>query len=575
AEVLKQREIDERPALIVNKLPAFTDQVINDSRLNEISIKIKPYGGGATKEIAETLNGLIRNIENTSNADVAYQTALEGAVNNGFGYFRIITSFVDETSFDQELRFKRVRNPMTVYFDPAHVEHDGRDARFVFVTEVVSRKEYKVRYPNKDLSPFDASNTSNDTMGLWSGEDWVRIAEYWVKEPVKKKIYLLSDGRTVDGDKWDSIVDDLKANEKMVHFIPNPDPNAPPEQVEGPAPEGSGFQQQVLNPTPEKVRDREMDSHKVVQYLIDGAGIIDGPTKWLGKFIPIIPVWGKELVIDDERILRGLIRFAKDSQRMYDYFRTAATETVALAPKAPYVVEERQVEGNEDDWASVNKKNLPYLKYKAVRGVQAPLRQIVTQTALGEITEANIANDEMKSTTSLHDPSLGEQGNETSGRAILARQRRSDIANFVFHDNQKRAIKYAGDILIDLIPKIYDTTRQLAIIKADGEEEFVTVNQLEVDAATGNTVIVNDLTLGRYKVVATSGPSFSTQREESTASMLDFIRVSPNAAQFMMDLVAENMDWPGAVKIANRLKKLLRPGIDEDGPLPEQGPDLD
>lgn len=589
-KVRTEREGDNRPVLTVNKLPSFTDQVISDSRMNKISIKIKPYGGGATVDLAETLNGIIREIENSSNADVAYQTALDGAVNNGFGYFRIVTSFVDDSSFDQELRFKRVRNPMTVYLDSSHEEHDARDGKWAFVTKMVSRDEYEVLYPGRDLSPFNAS----DSPSLWFGEDRVRVAEYWVKEPKKKKLYLLSDDRTVDGDDWDSIVDDLKANEQIVHFPtdsgqslgsgpmgdqPPGQPGQPlpaqPAPVDGPAPEGSGFREEVINPTPEVIRRRDVDSHEVVQYLIDGSGIIEGPTKWPGKYIPIIPIWGKELVVDDERFLRGLIRFAKDSQRMYNYFRTAATETVALAPKAPYIVEERQVEGSEDDWASANTKNLPYLKYKAVRGVSAPQRQITTQTALGEITEANISNDEMKSTTSLHDPSLGAQGNETSGRAILARQRRGDVANFVFHDNQKRAIKYAGDILIDLIPKIYDTTRQQAVVKENGDDDMVMVNQPVLDAATGKIVIINDLSIGKYKVVASSGPSFSTQREEAVASMLDFVRVAPESATLVMDLIAENMDWPGAKKMADRMRKLLPPGIDEEGPLPEQGPDLD
>lgn len=573
-KIVDERKADRRPVLTVNKLPSFTDQVKNDSRLNKVSVKVKPYSGGATRELAENLNSIIRNIENVSDADVAYQTAFDSAVDNGFGYFRIITAFVDDASFDQEIRFKRIRNPMSVYLDNKHTEYDGRDSRFAFITEKVSRDEYKIRYPGKEISPFNSSMDSNES--LWVGENEVRIAEYWVKEPAVKKLYLLSDERTVDGDKWDSIVDDLKANETMVHLAPDPqNPEGSPIQTEGPAPEGSGFQQEVRNPTPKVIKERVVNSHKVVHYLIGGNEIIEGPTEWPGKYIPIVPVWGKEIVIDDERFLRGLIRFAKDSQRMYNYFRTAATETVALTPKAPHIVEERQIEGYEADWESSNRKNLPFIKYKHIRGVPAPKREIVSQTALGEITEANISSDEMKSTTSLHDPSLGAQGNEVSGRAILARQRKGDIANFIFHDNLKRGIKFGGDILIDLIPKVYDTMRQLAVIEEDGAEKMLTVNEPILDVATGKFVLINDLTLGRYKVVATSGPSISTQREESVASMLDFMRTAPEAASLMIDVVAENMDWPGAIKIANRFKKLLPPGIDEEGPMPEQGPDLD
>ena len=570
-DVVKAREDEGRPVLTINKLPSFVDQVINDSRLNKTSIKVLPNGGGSSEELAITLNGLVRNIENVSNAGIAYQTALEGATNNGFGYFRIVTEYSDDTSFDQDIVIKRIKNPMTVYLDPQHDEYDGRDIRFAFVTEMISKEEYKAKHPGR-ATPTAFS--SGEDSSLWCDEDRVRVAEYWVKEPDKKRIYLLSDGRTVDGDKWDGVVEQLKSEERMIHLEPNPqDPQGQPIEVEGPSPEGTDWPQTVLNPTPTIVRKREVKTHKVVQYIIDGQKVMD-KKDWPGKFIPIIPVWGKELVIDEERILRGLIRFAKDPQKMYNYFRTAATETVALAPRAPYLVEEGQIEGHEESWNQMNSSNHPYLKYKSVAGVAPPQRQIVAQTAIGEITEANVASDEIKATTSLFNASMGEQSNEVSGRAIFARQREGDVANFTFHDNLKRAIKYAGDILVDLIPYIYDTERQIVIIGDDETESTVTVNQV-VRGADGESVTINDLSLGNYKVVVSTGPSFTTQRVESAQSMLDFIRVSPESANMMIDLIAENMDWPGAVKIANRFRKLLPPGIDDEGPMQPQEPSLD
>jgi len=564
--IRKEREDDGRPALTINKLPSFVDQVLNDNRLNKISIKVLPNGGGSTVELAETFNGLIRNIENVSSADVAYQTALEGAVNNGFGYFRITSDFAGDTSFDQELRVVRIKNPLTVYMDPSHVKHDGSDCRYIFVTEMIPRKEYEDRYPGKSApSEFP----SEEMYRLWMEEDKVRIAEYWVKESTEKTLILLSNGRTVDRDEWEKQLPDLLDQEHIIHLEPNPqDPEGQPIEVDGPTPEGYDWPQTTINAVPDIVRSRVVKSHKVVQYLVDGSKILD-KTEWLGKYIPIIPVWGKELVIDNERHLRGLIRFAKDPQKMYDYFRTAATETVALTPKAPYIIEEKQIEGHEDEWDSIGTTNKPYITYKGVAGQNPPMRQVVTQTAIGEITESNLANDEMKATTSMFDASLGAQGNEVSGRAIFARQREGDVANFTYHDNLKRAIKYAGDILVDLIPRIYDTERQIAIINPDDTDDIVTVNQQI------GKVIINDFTQGQYKVTVTTGPSFTTQRMEATQSMLDFVRVAPEAATMMIDLIAENMDWPGAIKIARRMKKLLPPGIDDEGPPSPQEPSID
>ena len=287
------------------------------------------------------------------------------------------------------------------------------------------------------------------------------------------------------------------------------------------------------------------------------------------------PRMGQEITVDGETFLRGAIRNAKDSQRMYNYFRTAATETVALAPKAPWVGTAEQFEDYEEDWADSNRSNKAFLTYNHVAGVPPPMRQVITQTAVGEITESNISSDEMKDTTSIQDASLGAAGNEVSGLAISRRQSQSDVVNFTYIDNRRRAIKYAAEIMIDLIPRIYDIERQVAIVRPDDEEEFVTVNQVVVNPTTGEEIIINDLTMGRYVVSATTGPAFNTQRMEAVASMMDFARTSPEIASMIMDLIAESMDWPGATKIANRLKKLLPPGIDDDGPPQPPEPSID
>jgi len=573
-KVADARRLDGRPVLVVNKLATFADRVVNESRINEISIKVIPYGGGSSKEVAELYNGLIKSIENNSDAEVAYQTAIEGAVYNGFGYFRVNTAYANETSWEQEIEIQRIKNNMSVYLDPAAVEHDCSDGRFAFVTEMISRAEYKIRYPSLDPPEPLAADDRNTDQDYWVDEDRVRVGEYWVKVPEKKTVLLLSDGRTVYGDKWEEALPGLEAKEKIVHLAPDEAGN--PAIVDGPAPEGSGFPEEIVNPVPQVLKTREIESYTVQQYFIDGSKVIEGPTKWSGMYIPIVPVWGKEITIDNKTFRRGVIRFAKDSQRMYNYFRTAATETVALTPKAPYVLAAEQIEGYEDEWGDSNTSNKPYLVYNHVQGLNPPARQVVTQTAIGEITEANIASDEIKDTTSIHDASLGIEGNEISGRAIARRQSQSDVTNFTYPDNLKRAIKYAGKILVDLIPRIYDTERQIMVVRPNEDQELVTVNEEVTNIASGTSTILNDITQGRYSVAVTTGPNFNTQREEAAASMLDFIRVAPDAATMVIDLIAENQNWPGAAKIAERFKKtMLPPGIDDEGPPPPQPPSPD
>lgn len=574
SDVVRERELDGRPVLVINKLPGFADRVINEGRINQVGVKIIPRGNGASKEVAEVLNGMIKSIEMESDAEVAYQTAFEGAVHCGFGYFRVSTSYVEDSPFEQEIRIDRIKNNFSVALDPARTKHDGSDSRFAFVTEMISVEEYEARWPDLKAPASLEDDGANSESSFWLEENSVRVGEYWVKVPEKKRFYLLSDSRTVDADEWDEAVPILKQDEVLVHVAPDLS-SGQPVQVPGPAPEGSGFPEQILNEVPSVVRDRTVNSHKVVHYLIDGEKIIEGPTEWPGKFIPIIPIWGKEITVDGKTFLRGAIRNAKDSQRMYNYFRTAATETVALAPKAPWVGTVEQFEGHEEEWADANRANRAFLVYNHAPGVNPPTRQVITQTAIGEITESNISSDEMKDTTSIQDASLGAAGNEVSGLAIARRQSQSDVVNFTYVDNRRRAIKFCGQIILDLIPKIYDTERQVMIVRPDDEEDFVTVNQVVPNPMSDEPIIINDLSLGTYGVSATTGPSFHTQRQEAAASMLDFVRTAPEAAQFVIDLIAENMDWPGATKIANRLRKLLPPGIDDDGPPPPQQPSID
>lgn len=606
-KTVQDRKAAGRPTLVINKLPGFASRVANEGRVNKVSIKVIPNGSGSSNELAELLTSHIRAIESRSNAQSAYQNAHKGAVQAGFGYFRIVTSFTEETSFDQEILIKRIKNHFSVKGDPRSVEVDGSDSRYYFIDEMISRDEYKVRWPH--LDPPIPMPDRGESYAQWSSEKLVKIAEYWVKVPKKKTLHLLSDGRTVEDKEWQAAIPGLQAEEKIVHLepasgttiesppearpvppaadpmmagdtagsVPPPTPATapPPVLVDGPAPEGSGWPEDIINPTPTIIRTKTVESFEVLQYLIDGEKIIEGPTPWAGRYIPIIPIWGEEVVVEDRTYRRGVIRFAKDPQRMYNYFRTAATETVALAPKAPYIGTVEQFEGYEDEWDRANSDNLSRLTYNHVPGVPPPQRQMVTQTAIGEITEANISGDEMKDTTSIQDASLGMRGNEVSGKAINARNSQSDVINYTYHDNREIAITFAGKILVDLIPRIYDTEREIPVIDDEEKEKTVWVNQTVVDPATGEKLILNDLTQGNYRVTTVAGPSFNTQREEAAAGMLDFIRTAPEAAQFVMDLIAENQNWPNATKIANRLRKLLPPGIDEEGPIQPQEPSPD
>jgi hypothetical protein len=519
-DIRNQRAADKRPCLTINKLPQFTHQVLNEERQNRPSIQISPVDDGGDPETAKVLQGLIRHIEVQSGADFAYDTGFEGAVNAGFGAFRVLTEYVDESSFDQQISIKRIRNPWCVYFDPSAQEPDYSDANWCLVIEDMSPEAYRAAFPDSELAKGPWEALGNKAPG-WVTSKHARIAEYWWIEQAPATLCLI---RTERGDV----------------VLPK-----------GEVPEGSLI-----------LKERSSTVRQVKWAKINGVEVLDRRDDYPGRYIPIVPVLGDELDVDGDVRLISLIRHAKDPQRMYNYWASAETEAIALAPRAPFIAAEGQLEGYERMWQEANTRNFPYLVYKpkTLGGSLAPAPQRqAAEPAIQAISHARLMSaDDMKSTTGIYDASLGARSNETSGRGILARQRESDVATFHFSDNLARAIRHCGRILLDLIPRIYDTPRVLRIIGADNTPSTVKVNQPTV---VDGVERIFDLTAGRYDVTVQVGPSFNTKRQEAVASMSELARAYPPLMQLAGDLIVKNMDWNGADEIAERLEAALPPEL--------------
>ena len=535
--VKRQRELDGRPCLTINRLPSFARQVINDSRQNRPAIKCHPVGDGANQETAEIYQGLIRNIEYTSDAEVAYDTALEHAVYGGFGYFRINTRYSFDDQWDQDLSIERISNPLSVYGDDKSTAADSSDWNVCFVTEMLPDTEFEARWGKKtDKTDFEADSKDRDA--LWYEDEKTRVAEWWTRDEEDADLLKLSDGTVMYGEEFAKAQDILFAQGVQV------------------------------------VGTRKVKAKKVRQRIISGTEVLED-NKWAGRYIPIVPVYGDEIVIEGKRTFVSLVRFAKDSQQMFNFWRTASTELVALAPKAPFIGPKGAFNSDYDKWATANTVSHPYIEYD---GSVPPQRQPFAGPPAGALQEALNASDDMKAIMGLFDASLGAQSNETSGRAIIARQREGDVSTFNFIDNLSRAIRHAGRILVDMIPRVYNTERVIRVIHEDGSTKAVPVNQqfspqqmpTEQDEGAQEDaqalVKFYDLTAGKYDITCEAGPSYSTQRQEAAVQMTEFIRAFPPAAQFIGDLVAKNMDWPGADDIAKRLKAMLPPQLQGANP---------
>jgi hypothetical protein len=547
-KILQERRTAGRPCLTINKMQAVIRQVVNDSRQNRPATKVHPCDSNADPETAEILSGIIRSIEANSDADVAYDTAVDAAVSGGFGYWQINTDYAlnaldsqslksaGASAFEQDIFIRRVANPFCVYGDPYSTAADSSDWMQAHVIDCLTSDQFKAKYKGATETDFDGHLWTN-VSAPWRDGDDVQIAAYWKRERIIKNALMvqMADSEAGPGDIIALFEDD--------------------EELKGILAAGAT----VIG------RPRPVSTFNVCQYIVNGVEQLE-KNEWAGAYIPIIPVYGDEVNIEGKRHFRSLIRDAKDDQRMFNYWNTTATEIVALAPRVPYLMEEDAIpKGWANKWATSNSQSHPYLLYK--KGSQLPQRQPGAGIPTGVMEMIAQSSDNIKAITGIYDASLGARSNETSGRAILARQREGDVSTFHFIDNLTRAIRHSGRILVDLIPKVYSTERIVRILGEDGSPDTVKVNG-EFEDAKG-VMRMHDIRTGRYDVTVTSGPSFTTRREEAAEQMMNLIQSYPDAAPVIGDLLAKNLDWPGADEIAKRLEKMLPPEIrGDDGQIP-------
>ena len=533
-EIQNSRNLEARPCLTINKIDPYIRQVTNQQRQARPRIKVHGTNTSSNEKLAEILTGVIRHIEVNSDADQAYDTAFDYSVRMGWGYFRVITDYIRDDSFDQEIYIRPIDNPFTVYFDPNSILPDGSDADRCLITTVIEKKIFQEMYPDAELGSFTYRGTGDDS-AEWIMKDDIRIAEYFYTERKAAKLVQLSDGTSVYKDEL-------------------------PDQA-------------ILAMAGITIVSERESMRKQIKWCKLTAMEVLEERDWPGKYIPIVPVYGQQLVIESKRKKYGLVRNAKDPQRMLNFWQTSITESVALAPKAKWLMAEGQDEGHEMEWASANIKSSPVLRYKQkdIEGVpaQPPTRLQPEPPPAGILAASASINNDLQAVLGIFDPNQMPTGN-LSGKAINGQQQQIDLTNFHYFDNLTRSIRYAGKILLDLIPKIYDHERVMRIIGYDNQPELVVLNQRTVDDA-GVTKILNDVTVGEYDVVMETGPGYNSKRQEAVANMMPLLAASPDLMKVAGDLIFRNMDFPGADIIADRLAA-SNPlaNVDEKSDIPPQ-----
>ena len=538
--------INARPCLTINKLPQHVKQVTNEQRQNRPSGKVIPADDKGDVEVAEIFEGMVRHIEYMSDSDVVYDTACENQVTYGEGYFRILTEYCYDNSFDQDLRLGRIRNAFSVYMDPMIQDPAGQDAEWCFISQDIEKDEYERQFPNAaPITSIMSQGVGDDSLSQWINENTIRIVEYFYYTHTPTKLNLYPGNQA---------------------FYAN-------------SPEDKQMKDHGLKP----IKTRTVDVKKVMWMKSNGYEVLE-EQEWAGKWIPVIRVIGNEFEVDGRIYVSGLVRNAKDAQRMYNYWVSQEAEMLALAPKAPFIGYGGQFEGYEQQWKTANTTNWPYLEVNPDvtdgMGATLPLPQRapppLAQTGL--IQAKMGASDDIKSTTGQYDSSLGATSNERSGKAILAREKQGDVGTYHYGDNLTKAIRFATRQLIDLIPKIYDTERVARIVGVDGEVSMAKINPDQAEPVKKivdeQGIVIEKIynpSVGVYDVVATTGPGYMTKRQEAMDAMGQILQGNPELWKVAGDLFVKNMDWPGAQELSERLAKTIDPKLlavgDEDPAL--------
>lgn len=510
-----------RPRFEINKIESAINTLVGEQKQNRTSIKLRPEDD-ADKTTSDILSGLIRNIEESSRfKDIKDQTFKEQAT-GGFGAWYITTQYKKD-SFDQEAVIKYIPSAASsVFYDPSATDFLKRDAGWFLVCTDISTEDFKKRYPDAAASSLPEYSSSLATS--WQDRKTTKIATYYVKVPTTKEIALLSDGNVVDYDAdFKKVQDELFLKGITV------------------------------------VKTRICKSHKVMIYKLSASTILEKPYEWAGSHIPVVPVFGYSTWINNQHYYKGMVRNAKDAQRVYNYSTSQAIEVSALSPKDPYWMTPKQAKGHERQLRDFNNKNNPFMFYNADTENPGPPKRTgapSVQTAL--LTQTQQADADIQATTGLYNPSLGEGNNDSqSGRAILALQKQGNHSTYELVDNLVKAVEWTGEILLDVIPKIYDTNRKVSILEEDGNSRQVELNGIILDTQTGQPVEINNLSKGKYKVISSNGPSFATKRSEGLNLLIKLAESNPLFSQVSADLIAKNVDFEYSEELSARVRKQL------------------
>jgi hypothetical protein len=504
----------------------IVDQVAGEIEQADFDIRVSPAGGDATKDVALTYDGIIRNLENISNAKDVYTSAARGMITTGYDGWRIVQKYADDNSFDQDLMIEKIHNFIDrVWFDPASEQQDKSDARYCFVLHPVAKDEFDKRWPE---STGTSVPDDRDGEAYYDKAEVVVIGELLYVEKEERELVLMSNGQTYEADDdFEKVVDDMA----------------------------------LVGVTEIKRRKRKVN--KVCSRFFDNDGWLGDDKDTVFNRIPVIPVYGNYKIIENKTVYSGVVEKLMDSQRVLNYSMSREIEEGALAPRAKYWMTLTQAAGHEDSLSTMNTNSDPVQFYNVDPEMPGPPQQnggAMVNPGLRTISEA--MRGMIGYSAGMFASNMGDNPGLQSGVAIRSLQNKGDNATFKYNKAVQVAIAATGKVLVDAIPKVYDTERTMRILYEDNSFEMATINQPVIDQQTGEVVMLNDLSQGVYDVICKAGPSFKNRQQETLEMIIEMAKVDPTIMQIAGDVMMQNINSPAADQIAERKRdQMLKAGM--------------
>lgn len=528
-------QYENKPRLEVNKIALAVQRIFSEYRNNRISVNFISKDGSKNKTLADICDKLYRADEQDSCAEEAYDNAFEEGVAGGFGAWRLRAEYEDEEDPDNE--YQRIRiEPIfdadsSVFFDLNAKRQDKSDARHCFVLTSMTRASY-IREWNDD--PATWPKIVHQSEFDWQTPDVVYVAEFYRVENVRETLHIFE---AIDGteEKYlDSELDDeTRATLEAVGTV--------------------------------EVRQRKITRKRVHKYIMSGGKVLEDAGFLAGRYIPIVPFYGKRWFIDNIERCSGHVRTAKDAQRLKNMQLSKLAEISALSSVEKPILTPEQVAGHQVMWSEDNIKNYPYLLINPITGpdgntqVGGPVAYTKSASVppalagLLQITEQDIRD------------LLGnqEQGDKIvsniSGKALETVQQRLDMQSYIYLSNMAKAIRRCGEIWLSMAKEIYiEPKRKMKGLGLQNTVETVELMKPMIDEQ-GELRYEGDLSTANFDVAVDVGPSFRSQREAIVQSLTNLAAVTqdPQTQSVLQAMIVMNMDGEGLADAREFFRKKL------------------